>query len=138
MLRSKLFDIETIYLLRQGAISVSIGVVGTTLIVMFLATFLTLSWTLGLLPWIVGFNTAMSGFSLVDKTRDALKHKLPLSVGAGILNVVMTLTVLTGLSFYFTGIALFGITDLALLSGLGGLCGALGGWLAIKYLKFKG
>jgi hypothetical protein len=137
MLHVKLFHPDRNLLLRQGAVSILIGVVGSTLIVMFLTTFLTLSGALGLLPWIIGFNTAMTGFSLVDKTRDALKHRLPASVGAGILNVIMTLGVLTGLSIYVTGTALFGLMDLALLSGLGGLCGAMGGWLAVKYFRLR-
>jgi len=123
--------------LRQGAVSVLIGVIGSTLIVMFLTTFLSISGALGLLPWIIGFNTAMTGFSLIDKTRDALKHRLPFSVGAGIINAVMTLGVLTGLALYVTGTTLFGLMDWALLSGLGGPCGALGGWLAIKYLGLR-
>jgi len=137
MLNVKLFDPDRNLFLRQVAVSILIGVVGSTLIVMFLTTFLSLSGALGLLLWIIGFNTAMTGFSLVDKTRDALKHRLSGSVGAGIINAVMTLGVLTGLSLYVTGTALFGLMDWALLSGLGGLCGALGGWLAIKYLRLR-
>ncbi len=137
MLNLKLFDSKKVLLWRQGVFSILIGVVGTTLIVMFLTTLLTLSRALGLIPWIIGFNTAMTGFSLVDKTRDALKHRIPVSVGAGILNVIMTLAVLTGLSFYFAGIALFDLSDLVLLSAIGGLCGGFGGWLAIKYFRLK-
>jgi hypothetical protein len=132
-----LVDPDNLQLLRQGAVSVLIGVVGTTLILMFLATFLTLSRTLDFLPWVIGFNTAMTGFSLVEKSRDVLRRWLPASVGAGILNVVLTLGVVSGLSFYVTGAALFALLDLALLLGLGGLCAALGGWLAIKHCRFK-
>ena len=46
------------------------GVCGTLLLVMFCAAILNVYQVVKYLPWMIAFNSAMTGFSLIEKTRD--------------------------------------------------------------------
>ena len=75
MLNWEIFENKNIILLYQIASAVLIGVCGTILVIMFLATILPLSKAVNFIPWLIGFNTAMTGYSLVEKMRAALTEK---------------------------------------------------------------
>ncbi|MBW2606281.1 MAG: hypothetical protein JRD05_01460 [Deltaproteobacteria bacterium] len=128
---------EKIPLLGKFAYSILTGVFGVAVLVMFLAVFMELYRVVPFVPWIIAFNTAMTGYSLIDKTRDTLKYKQISSIIAGILNVIITYFLLTLSSFYWFGKSLFSIWDFALFLIIGIVCSELGALLAIKYFKLK-
>ena len=110
---------------------------GTILISLFLNTFLHVFEAVRFIPWIMAFTTAITGYSLLDKTRDQLKHKHISSISAGIINVIITYVVLTFLFVYMEGEFLFGLWDLIIFLIVGIVCSELGALLAIKYFKLK-
>ena len=128
---------EKIPLLGKFAYSILTGVFGVAVLVMFLAVFMELYRVVPFVPWIIAFNTAMTGYSLIDKTRDTLKYKQVSSISAGILNVIITYFLLSLSSFYLFGENLFSIWDFALFLIIGIVCSELGALLAIKYFKLK-
>jgi len=128
---------ENAPLLGKFAYSILAGVFGVAVLAMFLAVFIELHRVVPFLPWIIAFNTAMTGYSLIDKTRDTLKYKQVSSIIAGILNVIITYFLLSLSSFYFFNENLFSIWDFALFLIIGIVCSELGALLAIKYFKLK-
>ena len=124
-------------LLGKIAYYIFTGVFGVAVIVMVLAVFMELYRVVPFVPWIIAFNTAMTGYSLIDKTRDTLKYKQLSSISAGVLNVIITYFLLSLSSFYLFGENLFSIWDFALFLVIGTVCSELGAILAIKYFKLK-
>ena len=124
-------------LLGKFAYSILTGVLGVAVLAMFLGVFIELHRVVPFIPWIIAFNTAMTGYSLIDKTRDTLKYKQVSSISAGILNVIITCLLLSIFSLYFFGENLFSIWDFALFLIIGIVCSELGALLAIKYFKLK-
>jgi hypothetical protein len=113
------------------------GVFGAAVLVMFMTVFMDLYRAVSFIPWIIAFNTAITGYSLIDKTGSALKYKHLSSISAGILNVIITYFLLSIISFYLFGENLFTKWDLALFLVIGIVCSELGALLAIKYFKLK-
>jgi len=128
---------ENAPLLGKFAYSILTGVFGVAVLAMFLAVFMELYRVVPFVPWIIAFNTAMTGYSLIDKTRDTLKYKQVSSISAGILNVIITYFLLSLSSFYLFNENLFSIWDFALFLIIGIVCSELGALLAIKYFKLK-
>jgi len=137
MLNWEIFENKKIVLLYQIASAVLIGVGGTLLISMFLATILPLSKAVKFIPWLIGFNTAMTGYSLVERTRTSLKYRHITSICAGISNVLITAGLLFGLSVYAGVISLFNPLDLTIFLVIGVICSEFGSWLAVKYHKLN-
>jgi hypothetical protein len=133
----EIFDNKKIMLLCQIAYAVLIGVCGTILVTMFLATFQPISKIVDFIPWLIGFNTAMTGFSLIEKTRDRIVHKHLWAVFAGLVNVVLTCGILTIFSFHFLAENLLGFRMILFLIIIGIICSELGARLAVKYLKLN-
>lgn len=125
------------YLLGKFVYSILVGVFGALLLVLFLSTLMDVFLAVKFVPWIIAFNTTITGYSLLDKTRDRLKHKQTSSVGAGILNVIITYIVLTLIFDYLLGEYLFSGWGLVFFLIIGIGCSKLGAMLAIKYFKLK-
>lgn len=132
-----IFENNTIILLYRIASAVLMGVFGTIIVCTFLAAILPLSNVVSFIPWLIGFNTAMTGFSLVEKTRDSLKYRHIAAIGAGIANTLITVGALIGLSVYTIGMNLISPVDLAIFLAIGAACGEFGAWLAAKYHKLN-
>lgn len=122
-------------LLGKIAYSILAGVFGAAVFVMFLTVFMGLDRVVSFIAWIIAFNTAVTGYSLIDKTRDTLKYKQISSICAGILTVIITYLFLTLLSFHLFSETLFNKWDLPLFIIIGIICSELGALLAIKYFK---
>jgi hypothetical protein len=137
MLNWEVFENKKIILLYQIASAVLIGVCGTILVTMFLATFLPITRVVNFIPWLIGFNTAMTGFSLIEKTRDRIVHKHLWAVFVGLVNVVLTYGILTIFSFHFLAENLLGFRMILFLLIIGTICSELGARLAVKYLKLN-
>jgi len=128
---------ENAPLLGKFAYSILAGVFGVAVLAMFLSVFIEIYRVVPFIPWIIAFNTAMTGYSLIDKTRDSLKYKQVSSISAGIFNVIITYFLLSLSSFYLFGENLFSIWDFTLFLIIGIICSELGALLAIKYFKLK-
>ena len=128
---------ENAPLLGKFAYSILAGVFGVAVLAMFLSVFIEIYRVVPFIPWIIAFNTAMTGYSLIDKTRDTLKYKQVSSISAGIFNVIITYFLLSLSSFYLFGENLFSIWDFTLFLIIGIVCSELGALLAIKYFKLK-
>jgi len=124
-------------LLGKVAYCILTGIFGTAVLIIFLAVFMELYRIVSFIPWIIAFNTAMTGYSLIEKTRETLKYKQISSISAGILNVIITYFILIIISFYLFDENLFTKLDFALFLVIGIVCSELGALLAIKYFKLK-
>jgi hypothetical protein len=124
-------------LLGKIAYCILTGIFGTTVLIAFLSVFMELYSVVSFIPWIIAFNTAITGYSLIEKTRDVLKYKQLSSICTGILNVIITYFILSMISFYLFGENLFTKWDFALFLVIGIVCSELGALLAIKYFKLN-
>lgn len=124
-------------LIGKAAFAVFSGVCGTLLLVVFCAMFVDVYRVLKFLPWMIAFNTAMTGFSLIEKSKDLIVRKHLAAVSAGLVNVVIVAGILTLFSIYATGENLFSVPKYFLLFVLGAGCSEVGAWLAIKDLLRK-
>lgn len=115
--------------------SILIGIGGNLIFFMFLLTFLHVFEVVTFLPWIIAFNTALTGYSLIDKTRNLVESKRVMSATAGILTALMTCLGLTMFSTLVVGENLVTMQDWVLYAAIGGACSLLGAILAMKYHK---
>jgi hypothetical protein len=104
---------------------------------LFLTTFLPFWVAIKFLPWIIVFNTAVSGYALVDKTRDRIHHKKLLAALVGAVIVAVTCALLVMLSFYFVADNFLSIHDVVFFLVIGVIGSGLGSLLAMKYFKLK-
>lgn len=101
-----------LYLPAKFAYSIFIGVAGTIILIAAFNSFMNLFIIEKHLPWIIGLNCAVTGYSLLDKTKDLLKYKQISSIIAGVLNVLITYFILTLIYIFLLGESLFGGYDL--------------------------
>ncbi len=135
MTKAEDFVRNRLHLSGKFAYSIFAGVFGTILITLFLTTFLYHDEIVRIIPWLIGLNTAITGYSLLDKTRNLLKHKQAFCISAGVVNVIITYGILTLLFFYSEGEYPFNSLDFMLYLIIGIVCSELGAILAIKYFK---
>ena len=121
----------------QFAYAVFTGVCGTLILVVFLNAILNAFQVMKILPFIVAFNTAMTGYSLIDKCRERLRRKHAWALGAGLLTVVFSAVLLMFFSLYLLGENLLGIKLFIFLIIIGAFSSELGALLAVKYFKIK-
>jgi len=124
---------------RFGKVFFSIlaGMIGAVILVLFLSG-MTLSAGVGnILPVIIGFNTALTGYMVLEKTRDSFKYKRVISIGSGVAMVLATAAFLNIMYFRGTGVFLISMQELATLLFVGIVTSGLGGMLAIKYFNLK-
>ncbi len=124
---------------RFGKVFYSIlaGSIGAVILVLFL-TGMTLSAGIGkILPVIVGFNTALTGYMVLEKTRHGFKYKRAVSIASGVVMVLVTAAFLNIMYFRGAGVFLISVVDLTTLLGIGIVTSGLGGMLAIKYFNLR-
>lgn len=115
--------------------SILVGVVGTLILAAFVKILLPVAPLTGFMPWFIGFNAALTGYMLLDKTRDRLPCKRLFALGSGFF-----LVVLVCLAWFLVLPPLIGLVplswqDVSLWLGCGLCCSWLGGSLAIKYFQ---
>ena len=120
-------------LLLKFIYSMFIGVFGSILIVMFFTGVMSMGTIEKLLPFIIGFNAALTGFNLMTRTKDSLKYKRLWSLLSGIILVVGVTLILNIAFYYLTGDDIVFMTDFFILAVTGGVFSCLGAILAIKY-----
>jgi len=127
-----------IHLLSNFAYSILLGITGTILLTMFLLTLLPPPYVKGFILWIIAFNAAVTGYSLLSRNMDRLKFRRISSMGAGLLNGTISCVILTIIFFYLGYEDLFGKWSLIFCLTAGVVCSELGAMLAIKYFKLRG
>lgn len=117
--------------------TISIGVGGILLLVLFLMTFLHINEALKFVPWIIAFNSALTGFSLVEKTAGQLKHARAWAAVAGMTVVLIGTGGLALINLLQAGELLIHGGDLIVYLVCGIAFGFLGSILAIKHVRLK-
>lgn len=128
---------ENFHLPGKAAYCILTGVLGAVVLVMFLTVFMEPYRVVSFIPWIIAFNAAITGYSLIEKVNNALKYKHLSSICAGILNAIITYFILSIIFFYLFGENPFTKWDFVLFLAIGIICSELGALLAIKYFKEK-
>ena len=121
-------------LIKQVIYRIGVGVVGAMILVAFLTGLMPLADAIGYLPWIIGFNAALTGYTIVDKTRDRLKRKRAVTFGSGAVMGAVVCLCINAVDLYLSGDFLLSAGDLIFLSIIGCALSGLGAWLAMKYL----
>jgi TRAP-type C4-dicarboxylate transport system permease small subunit len=112
-----------------------IGIVGVVLLVIFCAGLIRIGTIDKLLPFIIGFNAALTGYNLVRRADGRLKYKRMWGVAAGIMMAIGAVAILNIVSRYYTGGDIVYIADLLILVLIAGVFSFLGAILAIRYYK---
>ena len=123
--------------LWQIFISILAGSCGTIILVYFLGGLVSMDTMGSLLDWIVGFNTALTGYMLMDKSGGELRFWQWLCSGAGLINAVVSIFAINHLYVLRIDFPLLDLADAGILLTIGAICGALGGLLAKKYQELK-
>jgi len=116
------------------AYSILAGVFGALILIVFLDGFLAFESLMKLFPWILGFNTALTGYSLIDKAHERLSNKRFWAIGSGGIVVILVCLLLT-LAYDYG--ALFAIPQLALYGLIGTVFSGIGAWVSIKQYHLK-
>lgn len=124
-------------LAAKVAYAVISGVCGTLVLIIFFLLFIDVFRLLKFVPWMIAFNTAMTGYSLIDKNRGRITRKHLAAVCAGLVNVAITCGLLRSLSIYFLGENLLGLEMFFFLLLMGAVCSDLGALLAAKYFRIR-
>lgn len=117
--------------------SILAGTLGAIILVLFLSGMSLTAAIGGILPVIIGFNTALTGYMVLEKTRYAFTHKRLVAISSGAAVVLITASFLNIMSFRGAGVFIVGVEQLMTLVCIGIVASGLGGMLAIKYFKLK-
>lgn len=120
--------------------SIAVGVGGVAILVVFFTAPITVAPISKLMPWIVGFNGALTGYMAMEKAGQGLKYKRLWSVGVGALMVIGVCALLVFIFPTIVDVSTVTIKDLLVWLVVGVICSGFGGVLAVKYdnLKRKG
>ena len=124
---------------RLGKIlySILIGTVGAIILVVFLTGILPPAAIESVLPFIIGFNTALTGYMVIEKTKNDFTRKRTLAMGVGIAVVLATAISINLMFLQWTGFNLVGPESLLILLPVGIVTSILGGMLATKYFNLN-
>jgi hypothetical protein len=153
-----MFDIQyyTDYVIKMGSAPmgralyrIAVGTIGVLLLTAFFTALMTPRGMARLFPLILGFNTALTGFGLIESTREGFRRKRLAAVMAGVA-VVLVATVTVNLLFWKMGLwppggsdqagdgwGLMGVDRFWILLPVGVVTSWLGGALAVRYFKLN-
>ena len=114
-----------------------VGIIGSLVLVGFFTSLMSFDAIEKLLPYIIGFNAALTGYNLIKKTDNSLKFKRIYAVSSGVLMVIITAVILNLVMLHLMGSFLIYLTDAISLVIIGGVLSGLGAMLAIKYLNMN-
>ena len=113
------------------------GLFGTLLIVVVVTGVLPLGQVAVYLPWIIGFNAAVCGYTLLDRSPAAFRYKKAAGAGIGFMVGVLTCALLEFLALQWTGIGLMDWSEMAVPISMAALFGWFGAWLAVAQSRIK-
>jgi hypothetical protein len=117
--------------------SVGVGAVGTVILAVFLAGMMRPTTLEILLPIIIGFNAALTGYMAVEKSRHIVRRQHLLAMGSGIVMVLLATIFLNIIFFQWAGFILVGLGTLVIMLVVGLIASGLGGKLCAKYLELN-
>jgi hypothetical protein len=123
---------------KKIAYSIIVGSLGSLLLVVFFTTLMSYNTIEKLLPWVIGFNAALTGYNLITRTNNSLKYGRISAVGGGIFMVIISVVLINIIFFHFMGIYLIYFTELIFLIAIGALFSGVGAILAIKHINLRG
>lgn len=121
----------------KAVYSILAGTVGAVILVAFLNTVVVPAASIRFLPLIVAFNTALTGYMVIEKTRTFFQRKWSVAIGAGIAT---TLLVFAALNLFFlqtTGLFLISLPQFLVMLAIGTGSSWFGAVLAINYLNLN-
>ena len=113
------------------------GVFGSVILVIFFTGLMSIGTIGKFLPFVIGFNTALTGYNLLRRTKNKFKYKRIWGLISGIITVVITVLILNGLFFYLSGSYIIYIIDFLFLISIGSVFSWLGAVLAIRYFHLE-
>lgn len=119
------------------AYPIIVGIIGSLVLVGFFTSLMSFDTIEKLLPYIIGFNAALTGYNLIKKTDNNLKFKRICAISSGVLMVITTAVILNLVMLHLMGSYLIYLTDAIFLIIIGGVLSGLGAILAIKYLNMN-
>lgn len=114
-----------------------IGVLGTVILAAFLSGLMSAEKLAGLLPLVVAFNGALTGFNIIEKAKNGIRRKLLAGSLAGMATGAAAFAALNALYFYLTGGYLLSASGLPLLSVCGFVSAGAAAMLAVRYFDLK-
>lgn len=134
-----MFNIDTIiefWSTAYGKIIYSIlaGVVGVIVLAAFSNMLVPPAASLKFLPFIIAFNTALTGYMVIDKTREFFQHKRVVAIFAGVMATLLAFVALNTFFLQITGLFLINLTQLLIMLAIGIGASWFGSVLAIRYL----
>lgn len=114
-----------------------VGIIGSLVLVGFFTSLMSLDTIEKLLPYIIGFNAALTGYNLIKKTDNSLKLRRICAISSGVLMVIITAVILNMAILHLMGGYFIYLTDAIFLIFIGGVSSGLGAILAIKYLNMN-
>jgi len=119
------------------AYPIIVGIIGSLVLVGFFSSLMSFVTIEKLLPYIIGFNAALTGYNLIKKADNSLKFKRIFAISSGVLMVITTAVILDLVMLHLMGSYLIYLTDAIFLIIIGGVSSGLGAILAIKYLNMN-
>ena len=123
---------------KKIAYSIIVGVLGSLLLVVFFTTLMSYGTIEKLLPWVIGFNAALTGYNMIKRTNNRINYKRISAVGSGILMVIITVVLINIIFFNLMGGYLIYINELIFLIAIGAILSGLGAILAVNVINLKG
>ncbi len=121
----------------KTAYSILAGTVGAVIMVAFLNMMIIPADSVKFLPLVIAFNTAVTGYMILEKTRTFFRHKWSVAIIAGIAATLLTLAALNIFFIQTTGQFLIRPIDLLIMLAIGIGSSWFGGVLAINYLNLN-
>jgi len=121
----------------KAVYSILAGTVGVVVLTAFLNILVPPAASLKFLPFIIAFNTALTGYMVLDKTRTYFRRKWSVAIFAGVATTLLAFFALNTFFLHTTGISLIGLNELPLMGGIGIGSSWFGGVLAINYFKLN-
>lgn len=117
--------------------SICVGALGAVILAVFLAGMMQTATLEILLPVIIGFNAALTGYMAVEKSRHIVRRYRLLAMGSGIAMVLLVTILLNIVFFQWAGFILTGLGTLLVMLVVGIVASSLGGKLCTKYIELN-
>ena len=136
-LKIYLWAVNTSNQIKPIVFSIIVGVIGSLVLVGFFTSLMSLDTIDKFLPYILGFNAALTGYNLVKKSDNTLQFIRIYAISSGAMMVIIAAVILNMVMLHLMGSTFIHLPDAIFLIIIGGVLGGLGAILAIKYLNIN-
>ncbi len=113
--------------------SIASGLFGSIILAVFLAGVISAGKTADIMPLVIGFNGALSGYKTVNLLKEDITRLKLTGTLAGAAAGFLAWPVLNLVSFYAAGFFILTVPDLAIYTITSGFTGYLGAFTATRY-----